>query len=288
MINLDHIEKNPEKIRAIVEKNGREMLHMVMNILDVYKYENTELKIREEVLNIDKIMKEAYNDIRLLAEEKKLEINIVSKDRYTINADGELLQRVFSNLLVNAIKFSKSGENIEIMLSEAAPGWLKVEVADMGDGIDPMILPVIFDKFAQAEKKKSGLAGSTGLGLAFCKMVIEAHGGNIGAVSEKGVGSVFWFTLPLINKTENEDSPAEYQQFQDKTINLQLSIAAFEELVPYMSKLSKLEVYSVSAIHACLKTIPFSKDVNIQLWKDEVNKAVNSMNSKYYHSLLTR
>ncbi|MEI6061926.1 MAG: HAMP domain-containing sensor histidine kinase, partial [Bacteroidota bacterium] len=288
MINLDHIEKNPEKMRAVIEKNGRTMLHMVMNVLDVYKYENTELKIREENLNIEKIVKEASNDVRLLAEEKKLEINFVSKDSYTIKADGELLQRVFSNLLANAIKFSKSGDNIDIVLSEAEPGWLKVEVSDKGIGIDPKILPVIFDKFAQAEKKKSGLAGSTGLGLAFCKMVIEAHGGNIGVVSEKGVGSVFWFTLPLINKSESEDSPAEYQQIQNKTINLHLSIAAFEELVPYMSKLSKLDVYSVSAIHACLKTIPISKDVTIQLWKDEVNKAVNSMNSKYYHSLLTR
>jgi len=197
-----------------------------------------------------------------------------------------LLQRVFSNLLANAIKFSKSGENIEIILSEVEPGWLKVEVSDKGDGIDPKILPVIFDKFAQAEKKKSGLAGSTGLGLAFCKMVIEAHGGNIGAVSEKGAGSVFWFTLPLVKKIEIVDSRAESQQIVGKPGNFNLNSAAFLELAPYLAKLRKMEVYSVSEIHACLKTIPFSEDVDVQLWKDEVYHAVNSMNSKYYHSLL--
>jgi hypothetical protein len=259
---------------------------MVMNILDVYKYENTELKIREEVLNIDKIMEEACNDIRLLAQEKKLEINIVSNDRYTIFADGALVQRVFSNLLTNAIKFSKSGKNIEIILSEAAAGWLKVEVADKGDGIDPKILPVIFDKFAQTVKKKSGLAGPTGLGLAFCKMVIEAHGGNIGAVSEKGVGSVFWFTLPIIYISENADNQIESHYFRDEIINLHLSSAAVEELTPYLAKLRKMEVYSVSEIHACLKSIPISNNAEVQLWKDEVYKAVNSMNSSYYHSLL--
>jgi signal transduction histidine kinase len=286
MINLDHIEKNPEKTGALVEKNARAMLHMVMNILDVYKYENTELKIREEDINIAKIMKEANNDVRLLAQEKKLDINIISKDSYIINADSELLQRVFSNLLANAIKFSKSGENIEIILSEVEPGLLKVEVSDKGEGIDPKILPVIFDKFAQAEKKKSGLAGSTGLGLAFCKMVIEAHGGNIGAVSEKGAGSVFWFTLPLVKKIEIVDSRAESQQIVGKPGNFNLNSAAFLELAPYLAKLRKMEVYSVSEIHACLKTIPFSEDVEVQLWKDEVYHAVNSMNSKYYHSLL--
>ena len=287
MINLDHIEKKPEKIRVIVEKNARAMLNMVMNILDVYKYENTELKIRKEPTKIGKISREACNDVRFLAEEKKLNINVIANAEYTVNADGELLERVFSNLLANAIKFSKSGENIEIILSETEPGWLKVEVADKGDGIDPTILPMVFDKFTQAEKKKSGLAGSTGLGLTFCKMVIEAHGGNIGAVSEKGVGSVFWFTLPLINKTENIDNQIEYHQFQDEAKNLQLSSTAFLELAPYLSKLRKMEVYSVSEIHACLKTIPISDNVDVQLWKDEVYHAVNSMNTKYYHSLLS-
>jgi signal transduction histidine kinase len=286
MINLEHIEKNPEKIKALVEKNGRAMLHMVMNVLDVYKYENTELKIREEVINITKIIEEANNNVRLLAMEKNLKILIVSKNSYTINADSDLLQRVFSNLLANAIKFSKSGENIEIILSEAESGWIKVEVTDKGDGIDPKILPVIFDKFSQAEKKKSGLAGSTGLGLTFCKMVIEAHGGTIGAVSEKGSGSSFWFTLPLFNKTENIDNQIYYHQFQDKTKKLQLSGSALLEIAPYLLKLRKMEVYSVSEIHTCLKTIPISEDIDVQLWKDEVYHAVNSMNSNYYHSLL--
>jgi signal transduction histidine kinase len=286
MINLYHIDKNPEKTRAVIEKNARAMLHMVMNTLDVYKYENTELKISKEFINIAKIMEEANNDTKLLAEEKNLKINIVSKNDYIVHADRELLQRVFSNLLTNAIKFSKNGEIVGIVLSEEGPNMLKVEVADKGIGIDASILNKIFDKFAQAEKKKSGLAGSTGLGLAFCKMVVEAHGGNIGAVSEKGVGSTFWFTLPLINKTENIENLIEYHHFEDKTGKLQLSNAALLQLAPYLSKLRKLEVYSVSEIHACLKTIPISDDVDVQLWKDEVYHAVNTMNSKYYHSLL--
>jgi signal transduction histidine kinase len=286
MINLEHIEKDPEKARLIVEKNSRAMLIMVMNILDVYKYENTSLIIREEITKIKKISEEACNDVRLLAQEKNLNINIIAQADFAVNADSELLQRVFLNLLANAIKFSKSGGNIDITFVEAESGWLKVDVTDKGEGIDPYILPVIFDKFTQASKRKSGLAGSTGLGLAFCKKVIEAHGGNIGATSKKGAGSVFWFTLPLIKNPESVYPSIVNTQILNKTEKLQLSNEALRELAPYLSKLRKFEVSAVSEIHACLKIIPISKDVEIQLWKDEVYQAVNSMNDKYYHSLI--
>ncbi len=285
MINLEQIEKNPDKAKVIIEKNGRAMLNMVMNILDVYKYENAELKITKEAILISKITREACNDVRLLAQEKNLNIQIIASSNYTILADSELMQRVISNLLANAIKFSKTNENIDITILEAGPGWLKLEVTDKGEGIDQKILPVIFDKFAQTEKKKSGLAGSTGLGLAFCKMVVEAHGGNIGATSEKGAGSVFWFTLPFANKMGRADLFTEIQHVPGKTKKLQLSKTALEELAPFLSKLRTLEIYAVSEIHACLKTIPVSENVDIQLWKDEVYQAVNAMNGKYYQSL---
>ena len=285
MINLGHIEKNSEKARIIIEKNSRAMLNMVMNILDVYKYENTALKISETAADIRKIIADACNDVRLLAQEKNLTINIIANAGFTINADSELLQRVFSNLLNNAIKFSKSSEDIDITIMEAEPGWLKVEVTDKGEGIDASILPVIFDKFAITVKKKSGIAGSTGLGLAFCKMVIEAHGGNIGATSEKGAGSVFWFTLPLIKKIEAADFSLESQQIPIQKEKMQLSQTALEEIATYLAKLQELEIYAVSEIRACLKTIP-AKNVEVQRWKDEVYHAVNTMNSKSYHSLI--
>jgi signal transduction histidine kinase len=288
LINIDHVEKNPEKARIIVEKNGRAMLQMVMNILDVYKYENSALKIRKESTNIKKIAEDACNDVRLLCHDKKLYINIITNTIFILVVDIELVQRVFSNFLSNAIKFSKCGGNIDIIFSEAEPGWLKVEIADSGEGIDQNILPTIFDKFTQSEAKKSGLAGSTGLGLTFCKMVIEAHGGNIGVISEKGAGSVFWFTLPLVKKIEIVDSRAESQQILGKTSNLNLNSATFLELAPYLSKLRKMEVYSVSEIHACLKTIPKSENAEVQLWKEEVYQAVNSMNSCYYHTLINK
>jgi hypothetical protein len=94
--------------------------------------------------------------------------------------------------------------------------------------------------------------------------------------------------MPLITKLESSDVTAENQQISDKAGNLHLSDADLLELAPYLSKLRNLEIYTVSEIHACLKSIPDSGNGDIQLWTDEVYRAVNSMNSKYYHSLLNR
>jgi signal transduction histidine kinase len=288
MINIEHIGKNPEEALLTIEKNGRLMLNMVMNILDVYKYENTALKIKKETADFSKIIGDACKDVRLLAQEKSLNINVIANGNFAIDADSELVQRVFSNLLTNAIKFSKCSGNIDITVSEARPEWLKIEVIDQGDGIDSKILEMVFEKFTQVEKKKSGLAGSTGIGLAFCKMVIEAHGGSIGVTSEKGAGSVFWFTLPLVKKLENTNVSAENQKISVKKEKLRVSNKTLEDLAPYLPKLRQLEVYAVSEIHACLKTIPTSNDGDIQLWIDEVNHAVNTMNSKYYQTLINQ
>jgi signal transduction histidine kinase len=111
--------------------------------------------------------------------------------------DGELIVRVLQNLLGNALKFSGHGSAITIRAyptpptGQAAPS-VTCAVADQGIGIAPQDQEKIFAKFSQIGERRGG----TGLGLTFCKLVVEAHGGRIWVESAREVGSTFFFTLP--------------------------------------------------------------------------------------------
>jgi len=116
----------------------------------------------------------------------------------TVNADYELIQRVIYNLLSNAIRHTRKGGrvNISARVNKDAKSLLTA-VSDTGEGIPRQYWNTIFEKFAQVELSELGLKTDHGLGLTFCKMAVEAHGGKIWVESEVGKGSAFSFTLPL-------------------------------------------------------------------------------------------
>ena len=109
-----------------------------------------------------------------------------------VMADRSQIERVVANLVVNAIRYTKQGE-IRIG-AELRGHYIAVAVSDTGEGIPPEYLPHIFDKFVQVP---GAATGGAGLGLAICRLIVEAHGGQISVQSEVGHGSTFTFTLPV-------------------------------------------------------------------------------------------
>ena len=123
-------------------------------------------------------------------------------------ADRDLVHRVLANLLTNALKHTpaKTEISIHVRLDKKARAFI-VSVQDTGEGVPPDFKERIFEKFSQAEAKRRNHRVGSGLGLTFCKLAVEAHGGKIWVESEPGQGSEFFFTLPLPVPTDPPSTP---------------------------------------------------------------------------------
>lgn len=111
-----------------------------------------------------------------------------------IHADSERIGRVLTNLISNAIKYAPGSAEIKVELQDETT-FIKVSVADKGPGISKEKVPLLFDRYYQADNQQAQYSG-LGLGLFICANIIRKHGGEIGVDSEPGQGSTFWFTLP--------------------------------------------------------------------------------------------
>ena len=170
------------------------LIEMVSTLLDVSRMEAGQMPVNAAPCDILEIAQVTAVSLLTLAEEKNLSLR-VSGAPATVKADRELIRRVLVNLMANAITFSPDNRSVTITVSPEN-GGARVAVADSGYGIPEKYHRKIFEKFGQVESRKQGQKYSTGLGLTFCKLAIEAHGGAIGLESAESKGSTFWFTLP--------------------------------------------------------------------------------------------
>jgi len=177
-------------------RSCRNLMGMIEDLLDISRLEEGKLLLHRSQFDLKEVVEESVKGMALLAAEEDKKLLIQLEERLPLLfADRDLIYRVLSNLLSNAIRHSFPGSEIRVMASQPSQGFVQVAVIDQGEGIAGEDQGRIFEKFTQVagEGRRSG----PGLGLTFCKMAIEAHGGRIWVESELGRGSVFSFTLPL-------------------------------------------------------------------------------------------
>ncbi len=170
------------------------LIEMVSTLLDVSRMEAGQMPVNAVPCDILEIARSVVASLQNLAQERNQTLRL-SGVPVTVPADRELIRRVLVNLVANAIKYSPENRSVAIEVSPQ-DGGSRTTVADNGHGIPGKYHKMIFEKFGQVETMKEGQAYSTGLGLTFCKLAVEAHGGSIGLESEESKGSTFWFTLP--------------------------------------------------------------------------------------------
>ena len=182
--------------RIILEQTDR-MRALIADLLDVARIETGDLPVSAEPTDLAVLIGEAENAFRIGGNKHDLRVDI-SPDLPWAMADKSRILQVLGNLLGNAARHSPESSTIRV---SAAPGDLQVSVSvsDEGGGIPAESLPLLFKKFSRIEAEEQG--GDTGLGLAVCKGIVEAHGGRIWAESGgPGLGARFTFTLPTVDE----------------------------------------------------------------------------------------
>lgn len=186
---------------------GNTLLGMINDLLDVEKLESGSMQIDYATLSPDQLVTSAVRQVDSLLKNKKIRLVVeIAPELPSFQGDENKLRRTLVNLLGNAIKFTPSGGDVTVAVTgevrargSGSPDepFLAFCVSDTGEGIPPEAFGRIFEKFGQVTSRAGGRTMSTGLGLAFCKLAVEAHGGHIGVESTVGDGSRFRFTLPL-------------------------------------------------------------------------------------------
>jgi signal transduction histidine kinase len=195
-----------EKMLGILkrlEANGRHLLGLINDVLDLSKIEAGQLVLELSDYCVQDIAQTVRSTLEPLAADKKLGFKVeVAPQLPSGHGDGRRLTQVLINLVGNAIKFTDAGE--VAIKAEANNGSFHVSVHDTGPGISAADQAKLFQEFQQADNAITRKKGGTGLGLAISKRIIEMHGGKIWVESRLGQGSTFAFTLPVIVKRQVE------------------------------------------------------------------------------------
>ena len=206
-----------EEQRYLAEQaaqSGEHLLAVINDVLDLSKIETGNLELDITDFDLQETVARTCSAVgaQARARDLRLDLEISSSVPRRVRGDSRRLHQIILNLVSNAIKFTPTGvvsvRVSALPTSTNSHATIRVEVADSGIGIDPAKLQHMFEPFTQADASTTRLYGGTGLGLAISRELVEMMGGAIGAESEVGRGSTFWFELPLSTGSEAETPPA--------------------------------------------------------------------------------
>ena len=190
-----------------IQNSGRSLLGLINDILDLSKIEAGKMTVEIGPVRLEDLVQNVVRGLSPLAESKDLLLEIaIDADATLVLADEVRLRQVLTNLVSNAIKFTRRGlVSIRARRAEAA---VEIVVEDQGIGIPKEAHALIFEEFRQADGSTTRQHGGSGLGLAISRRLIELMGGSIGVASEVGVGSRFWVLIPTAPAAAAEEPSA--------------------------------------------------------------------------------
>jgi signal transduction histidine kinase len=210
LISLGKDVNEQKEVLDITRKSAENLNGLVQNLLDISKMEDGRMTLKREEKSVQELAGDIVSQFRLSAETESKTFEFTAAPGVpSLNVDVSLIRRVISNLLTNSLHHTTSGGKIWMTVTFDDKGTgdtpagltgvptVRFEIGDDGVGIPEEYRTKIFEKFVQVERRRAHLRTGTGLGLTFCKMAVELHGGKIWVESEEGKGSRFFFEIPV-------------------------------------------------------------------------------------------
>lgn len=198
LLDRQQDEATTQRALETIERNARMQSQLIEDLMDVTRIVQGKIRLECSLLDPTAVIAAAINVVQPAAIAKGIQLEaLLTACPGTVSADPARLQQVLWNLLSNAIKFTPEGGRVDIRLA-CSHSHIEMQVSDTGNGIEPELLPYVFDRFRQAEGTSNKTQTGLGLGLAIVHHLVALHGGTITAASAgKGQGATFTLTLPL-------------------------------------------------------------------------------------------
>ena len=221
IMQLTRDDARHENARKIIERQLRQMVHLVDDLLDVSRISQGKVELRLEQADVSDVVMTAIETSRPLIDAGRhdLTLKLAPPRALLVDADITRLSQIIANLLNNAAKYTPEGGHIQVS-AQREGGQAVISVVDSGIGISREMLPRVFDMFAQVDRSMERAQGGLGIGLALVKRLVEMHGGSVTAASDgPDLGCRFEVRLPLIRDTVRRIEPAAHHELAAEPTN---------------------------------------------------------------------
>jgi signal transduction histidine kinase len=285
ILNVSDSDDIPVKPRNIIRQISYEMLDLILNLLEVQKFKELKMIVANENINLNSLLRNLADKLFPMFVNASIEFKTSVPDSCWINADRHIVERILTNILSNSIKNTPAGGEIKLVVEQKDPDLL-IEIQDNGKGISEDLIKSVFDMYRQGEKNEILYYSSTGIGLAYCKLAVEAFGGRIGIESDYGKGTLVWFTLKAGNASDSIHTEGINRKIEIRLPEFELTHDDIETIRPYINDLKAINIFEVSEVLTVTKKISCSDNERISKWKDSVEETLFSANEKRYKELI--
>ncbi len=252
-------------------------LNILNGIITVQAINKDELMLDKSQHSIFKVARKAVDQFSELIAQKGLTVDNHIKPFYYAEFDADIIEKVFLCLLENSLKYTAPGGKVSLdawQLEKHHTQFIRVSIGDNGQSIPESSIASVFKKFAPEEARPSGM------GLAYVKMAVEAHGGSVEVISVPQEGTSFVFTLP-------EAKPQIIKEQADLASE-NLSPTELQILEPYLGEFRGLEFYETSALKSLLSRMDCQENAKVLQWKQEMEDAIYSLDEGKFKQLIAR